>query len=61
MSLKKYKSQGKIVEVTLNSKEETLNTFAWILSKNWTSFYTSFKSKQKFSKLKGSPYKQHDL
>jgi hypothetical protein len=32
VSLKKYKSQGKAVEVTLNSKEETLKTFVWIIS-----------------------------
>ncbi len=31
MSLKKYKSQGKALEVTLNSKE---GTFVWISSKN---------------------------
>ncbi len=30
MSFKKYKSQGKIVEVTVNSKEEN----SWISSKN---------------------------
>jgi hypothetical protein len=34
MSLKKYKSQGKAVEVTVKSKEETLKTFVWISSKN---------------------------
>jgi hypothetical protein len=31
VSLKKWKSQGKAVEVTLNSKEEE---FVWITSKN---------------------------
>ncbi len=38
VNLKKYKSQGKAVEVTVNSKEEkrgkTLKTFVWISSKN---------------------------
>jgi hypothetical protein len=34
VGLKKYKSQGKAVEVTVNSKEETLKTFAWIYSKS---------------------------
>ncbi len=34
MSLKKYKSQGKGAEVTMNSKEETLKTSAWISYKN---------------------------
>ncbi len=35
VSLKKYKSQGKAAEVTVNSKEEkTLMTFVWISSKN---------------------------
>ena len=33
MGLKKYKSQGKAAEVTVNSKEETLKTFIWIYSK----------------------------
>jgi hypothetical protein len=32
VSLKKYKSQGKVEEVTLNSKEE--NSFFWISFKN---------------------------
>jgi hypothetical protein len=32
VSLKEYKSQGKAVEVTVNSKEKTL--FVWISSKN---------------------------
>ncbi len=32
--MKKYKSRGKAVEVTVNSKEENPKTFAWILSKN---------------------------
>jgi hypothetical protein len=35
MRLKKLKSQGKAVEVTLNSKEE--NSFVWILSTNLAS------------------------
>ncbi len=35
VSLKKYKSQDKAVEVTVNSKEETL--FVWISYKNSTS------------------------
>jgi hypothetical protein len=35
--LKKYISQGKAVEVTVNSKEETLKTFVWIYSKNLAS------------------------
>ncbi len=35
VSLKKYKSQGKAVAVTVSSKEEkTLQTFVWISSKN---------------------------
>jgi hypothetical protein len=33
-SLKKYKSQGKAVEVTVNNKEENSLDFVWILSKN---------------------------
>ncbi len=62
MHVEKYKSQGKTVEVTVNSKEETLKTFVWILSMNWNSaFLYKFKSKQKFSKLKGSPFKLNDL
>jgi hypothetical protein len=32
--LKKYKSEGKAVEVTVNSKEETLQAFVWISSEN---------------------------
>jgi hypothetical protein len=39
VSLKKEKSQGKAVEVTVNSKEE--NTFIWILVKNSASFTTA--------------------
>ncbi len=35
LSMKKYKSQGKAVEVTLNSKEE--KTFVWIPSMNLAS------------------------
>ncbi len=34
VSLKKKKSQGKAVEVTVNSKEKTLKIFVWNLSKN---------------------------
>ncbi len=34
VSSKKDKSHGKAVEVTVNSKEETLKTFVWISSKN---------------------------
>jgi hypothetical protein len=34
VSLKKYKSQGKAVEVTVNSKEENTYAFVWISSKN---------------------------
>jgi hypothetical protein len=34
LSMKKYKSQGKPVEVTVKSKGKTLRTFVWILSKN---------------------------
>jgi hypothetical protein len=33
VSLKKKKSQGKAVEVTVNKKEKTLKTFSW-MSKN---------------------------
>jgi hypothetical protein len=33
-SLKKYISRGKAVEVTVNSKEETLKIVVWISSKN---------------------------
>ncbi len=29
VSLKKYKSQGKAVEMTVNSKETTIKTFVW--------------------------------
>jgi hypothetical protein len=32
--LKKLKSQGKAIEETVNSNEETLRTFVWISSKN---------------------------
>jgi hypothetical protein len=38
--LKKWKSQGKAVEVTLNSK---LETFVWISSKNSASEYTKLR------------------
>jgi hypothetical protein len=31
VSLKKYESQGKTVEGTLNSKEETIKTFVWFV------------------------------
>ncbi len=34
VSLKKQKSQGKAVEDTVNSKENSLKTFNWILSRN---------------------------
>jgi hypothetical protein len=34
VSLKKYKSQGKTVEVTVNSKKENSKTFVWVLTKN---------------------------
>ncbi len=34
VSLLEIESQGKAVEVTVTSKEETLKTFVWILSKN---------------------------
>ncbi len=34
MSLKKYKSQGKAVKVTGNSKEENSSDFVWISSKD---------------------------
>ncbi len=34
VNLKKYKSEGKSVEVTVNSKEKTLKTFVWISSTN---------------------------
>ncbi len=34
MSLKKYKFQGKAVDVAVNSKEENIKTFVLILSKN---------------------------
>ncbi len=37
VSLKKQKSQGNAVEVTVNSKEENLKTFVWISSKTLAS------------------------
>jgi len=42
--LKQHKSQGKAVEVTLNSKEENPKTFFWISSKIFglcTGYYTT--------------------
>ncbi len=36
-SLNKKKSQAKAVEVTVNSKEKTFETFVWISSKNLAS------------------------
>ncbi len=39
MSLKKYKSQGKAVEVPVNSKEENSSDFYWISSKNLASVH----------------------
>ncbi len=37
VSSKKLKSQGKAVEVAVNSKEKILKTFVWISSKNLAS------------------------
>jgi hypothetical protein len=37
VSLEKYKSQGKAVEVTVNSKEENFKNFVSITSKNLSS------------------------
>jgi hypothetical protein len=34
VNLKKLKSQGKAIEETVNSKEETFKTYVWISSKN---------------------------
>ncbi len=44
MSLKQYKSQGKAVKVTVNSKEESLKTFVWISSKNLASVLYSIEA-----------------
>jgi hypothetical protein len=53
VSFKKWKSQDKGVEVTVNSKEE--NSFDWILSKN----SASQSSEGKVSLKNNSIYKSH--